>query len=301
MPATYFVCVDWGTTSFRLWLLSAGGEVKAERRSSQGMALLARDEFSPVLESALRELSVDLMSPVIICGMAGAAQGWQEAKYLDLPTKLDGIPAQAIRVDGSERDIRILPGLAQRLESAPDVIRGEETLILGAQLKGQGDGLYCLPGTHSKWIEVNAGAVTRFNTVMTGELFALLSTSSTLSTYAKSDRSDLYKDAAFEQGVRDAFKDPTTISSLIFSARATPLVFGNDKATEMPARLSGLLIGSEVAAMDRDKPVTLIANGGLEMSYKTAFEITGFTSSSLPSDDLALSGLIYAAEAIWGK
>ncbi len=301
MPTTYFVCVDWGTTSFRLWLLSAGGEVKAERRSSQGMALLARDEFSPVLESALRELSVDLMSPVIICGMAGAAQGWQEAKYLDLPTKLDGIPAQAIRVDGSERDIRILPGLAQRLESAPDVIRGEETLILGAQLKGQGDGLYCLPGTHSKWIEVNAGAVTRFNTVMTGELFALLSTSSTLSTYAKSDRSDLYKDAAFEQGVRDAFKDPTTISSLIFSARATPLVFGNDKATEMPARLSGLLIGSEVAAMDRDKPVTLIANGGLEMSYKTAFEITGFTSSSLPSDDLALSGLIYAAEAIWGK
>jgi 2-dehydro-3-deoxygalactonokinase len=301
MPSTDFVCVDWGTSSFRLWHLSAGGVVKAERRSSQGMASLARKEFGPVLEKVLDELDVDLNSPVIICGMAGAAQGWQEAKYLDLPTKLDSIPAHATRVDGSERDVRILPGLAQRLESAPDVIRGEETLILGAQLKGYGDGLYCLPGTHSKWIEVNSGAVTRFNTVMTGELFALLSNVSTLAAYAKSERKDLYIDASFEQGVRDALNHPKAISSQIFSARATPLVFGNDKAADMPARLSGLLIGSELAAMDRGKPVTLVANSGLEISYKKALQIAGITSSSLSSDDLALSGLIYAAEAIWGK
>ena len=32
------VAVDWGTSSFRLWLMSADGTVLAEHRSHEGMS-----------------------------------------------------------------------------------------------------------------------------------------------------------------------------------------------------------------------------------------------------------------------
>ena len=34
--------------------------------------------------------------------------------------------------------------------------------------------LFCLPGTHSKWVEVEKGRIERFSTYMTGEVYAVL-------------------------------------------------------------------------------------------------------------------------------
>ena len=51
-------------------------------------------------------------APVLICGMAGARQGWAEAPYLRTPTRLDALHEGAIRID-APGDIRILPGIAQ--------------------------------------------------------------------------------------------------------------------------------------------------------------------------------------------
>ena len=54
-------------------------------------------------------------------------------------------------------------------------MRGEETQILGVlAASGRGDGLFVLPGTHSKWARVEAGRIVGFATFMTGEVFAAL-------------------------------------------------------------------------------------------------------------------------------
>ena len=44
-----YVAVDWGTSSFRLWLIDAGGSVLAERRSGEGMTTAAKTGFSQFL------------------------------------------------------------------------------------------------------------------------------------------------------------------------------------------------------------------------------------------------------------
>ena len=62
--------------------------------------------------------------------MAGARQGWVEAPYLKTPTRLDALHEGAIRID-APGDIRILPGIAQARPDRPDVMRGEETQLLG--------------------------------------------------------------------------------------------------------------------------------------------------------------------------
>jgi 2-dehydro-3-deoxygalactonokinase len=165
----FCAAIDWGTSSFRMWLLSETGAVLAERRSDEGMTRAASIGFDIVLERHLAEFGAAENLPVIICGMAGARQGWREAGYLDAPANIADIIRDALVIDGYPRDVRILPGIAQREANAPDVMRGEETQLLGLVADGIGSGLVCMPGTHSKWVMLGGGKVEGFSTYMTGD------------------------------------------------------------------------------------------------------------------------------------
>ena len=225
MTRPAYVAVDWGTSSFRLWLIDANGVVLAERRSGEGMTTAATSGFAAVLQSHLDAVDAPADLPVIICGMAGARQGWVEAGYVDLPAPLTGILDKAVSVPGQVRDIRILPGLAQRQDTAPDVMRGEETQLLGAvgQL-GSGDQVICMPGTHSKWVHVSQGTVTGFSTFMTGELFDVIAKHSILShAVSAADGAD---EAAFADAVTTAYQAPALFSNLLFRLRAGQLLHG---------------------------------------------------------------------------
>ncbi|HEU0149283.1 MAG TPA: 2-dehydro-3-deoxygalactonokinase, partial [Bradyrhizobium sp.] len=145
-----FVAVDWGTSSFRGWLMAADGTVLAESRGPEGMLHCVDSGFAPVLRDHLVKLGANEHLPVLICGMAGAKQGWVEAPYLRTPTRLDALHEGAIQVD-APGDVRILPGVAQARVEQPDVMRGEETQLLGIT-ESDFTGLVCIPGTHSKWV-----------------------------------------------------------------------------------------------------------------------------------------------------
>src|SRR5258705_6442214 len=176
MGQAAYVAVDWGTSSFRLWLVDRAGNVLGERRSHEGMMAAGKPGFATVLQSHLEAVGAAPGLPVVICGMAGARQGWVEAGYVDTPARLASILKHAVPVPGQNRDIRILPGIAQRDPKAPDVMRGEETQLLGALgIDAAGDAVVCMPGTHSKWVRTSGGSVEGFATFMTGELFGVVS------------------------------------------------------------------------------------------------------------------------------
>ena len=126
--------VDWGTTRMRVWLVDKDGKVLAERRGDDGLITAQQKGFSTLLEGHLVAMGAPDALPVIICGMAGSRQGWLEAPYVSVPSPIGAILGGAARVPGQKRDIRIVPGLAQRLADAPDVMRGEETQLAGAGL-----------------------------------------------------------------------------------------------------------------------------------------------------------------------
>ena len=155
MRQAAYVAVDWGTSSFRLWLVDRAGNVLGERRSHEGMMAAGKLGFATVLQSHLEAVGAEPGLPVVVCGMAGARQGWVEAGYVDTPARLASILEHAVPVPGQDRDIRILPGIAQRDPKAPDVMRGEETQLLGALgVDAADDAVVCMPGTHSKWVRV---------------------------------------------------------------------------------------------------------------------------------------------------
>lgn len=303
MTAASYAAVDWGTTSFRLWLVGENGDVLAERRSHEGMTTAAKTGFSPILESHLAAVGAPAHLPVVICGMAGARQGWVEAGYLDTPAPLSGIVGAAVIVSDANRDIRILPGLAQRSEEHPDVMRGEETQLLGAAgTLGNGNHIVCMPGTHSKWVRLAGGVVDGFSTFMTGEMFDVISKHSILS-HAVADGGAFDGDnKSFVEAVIRAGRNPAMATNLLFTARAGQLLHALP-ALDARARLSGTLIGLEIAgALSSARPgssVCLVASGPLSALYRSALSALDLEPTIIDADDAVRRGLAAAACTLW--
>ncbi|UCI30967.1 2-dehydro-3-deoxygalactonokinase [Mesorhizobium sp. B4-1-4] len=292
--------LDWGTTRLRAWLIDGSGKVIAERRGDDGLLTAREKGFSNVLEGHLGAMGAPETLPVIICGMAGSRQGWLEAPYVAVPAPLGAILGGAAKVPDRKRDIRIVPGLAQRLADAPDVMRGEETQLAGAGLPAKGRHLACMPGTHSKWVVVEDGAVAGFGTWPTGELFSVLAAHSILKHSLGEHPARVAADNPFFRRWCDqALGEGGDVTSKLFAIRAAGLL-QDLKSQDAAACLSGLLIGGEIASARRrygagDAPVVLIASGALARLYQAALGLAGLDLRTVDADEAVRAGLIEAA------
>ncbi|KAA3441647.1 2-dehydro-3-deoxygalactonokinase [Mesorhizobium sp. SARCC-RB16n] len=292
--------LDWGTTRLRAWLVDGSGKVLAERRGDDGLITAREKGFANVLEGHLAAIGAPEELPVIICGMAGSRQGWLEAPYVSVPAPLGAILGGAARVPDQKRDIRIVPGLAQRLADAPDVMRGEETQLAGAGLPAKGRDLVCMPGTHSKWVLVEDGAVAGFGTWPTGELFSVLGEHSILRHSLGEHPSPVAADNPFfRRWCEIALGEGGDVTSRLFAIRAAGLL-QDLKAEDAAACLSGLLIGGEIASARRRHgagatAVVLVASGALAGLYQAALGLAGLGLRTVDADEAVRAGLIEAA------
>ena len=291
-----WIAIDWGTTNLRGWAMGPAG-ILAEASSDKGMASLKPAEF----EAALLDMIGPWLAghagapiPVYACGMVGARQGWIEAPYRAVPCAPVAAGAlMAVPVHDPRITVQITAGLKQ--DKPADVMRGEETQIAGAlALFPNFDGAMCLPGTHSKWAQVSAGEVVSFQTFMTGEMFALLSTQSVLRLGMGGDGWD---EVAFDTGVAEGMARPERLAASLFRLRAEGLLAGlnGDGAR---ARLSGLLIGAELAAARAywlGMDVALIGSSKTTPLYVRALAAQGVAPRSLAVTDCTLAGLTRAA------
>lgn len=291
-----WIAVDWGTTNLRAFAMGPEG-LRAEAMSDEGMGRLTPAEFEPALIRLIEPWLGQGVTPVLACGMVGSRQGWQEAPYRSVPcAPLE--PGQLVPVpvrDGRIR-VEIAPGLKQMRPA--DVMRGEETQIAGALALYPGfDGAMCLPGTHSKWVQISAGDVVSFQTFLTGEMFALFSTQSVLRHGMAGTGWD---EAAFDAGVAEGMARPERLAASLFRLRAEGLIadLGADAAR---ARLSGLLIGAELAASRAywlGARVVLVGSVALTGLYARALAAQAVTVETLAAKDCTIAGLAYAAGAL---
>lgn len=285
--------LDWGTSSLRAYWLDAAGEIRETRARPWGIRHLPDGGFDAVLADITAGWP---RLPRLACGMVGSRLGWLEVPYMELPadTAQLGSAVRSLRADDG-LDVHIVPGL--RNPQGPDVMRGEETQLLGALALRPAlipDSSWILPGTHSKWARVRDGAVTDFCTMMTGELFALLRQHSILC----SGSGDAAVDPdAFARGVIAARDSGSAGAfSRLFSARAS-MLDGALAPDAVPEYLSGLLIGEELRSslasnrFRHDAPLQLIGDAALCARYRLA--------ASHFDLDLAESLVDAAAHGLW--
>jgi 2-dehydro-3-deoxygalactonokinase len=293
-----WIAVDWGNSNLRLWVMDAGG-ILAERRADKGILTLSGpQDFEPILLELVEEfLAEDRVTPVLICGAAGAQGGWQMAPYRAVPcTPLDASSAIFPPVTNRRLQVYILPGLSQA--NPPAVLRGEETQIAGfLTQEPEFDGVLCLPGTHTMWAHISAGEVVSFMPFMTGELFALLVGQSVLRLTLTENGFD---EGEFLEAVSTAISRPKKLAAGLFPLRAEAILSGLEPVLAR-SRLLGLLIGAELAAARMHwlgREVVVIGGAASTESYLTALRAQGVAARGYDADSAVLAGLTQAYNAL---
>jgi 2-dehydro-3-deoxygalactonokinase len=248
------IAIDWGSSSFRAYLMSRDAEVLDEFASGDGIGSVAAGAYPATLKRLIGGwLDAHPSLPVIASGMVGSRHGWREAAYVKCPAGPSDVAAHLTQVKADGRRVVLAPGLSYVDEAGqPDVMRGEETEIFG--IADEGARLIVLPGSHSKWARVDGEEVAAFKTFVTGELFAALRDHTVAGAFAKVAPAK-GPGEAFTSGVRRgaaaaACQDRSGLLGLLFGARSLPLMgaLPEDDAGEY---LSGLLIGAEIGEARR--------------------------------------------------
>src|ERR1700733_13068825 len=236
--------IDWGTTSFRAFRMGRDGAIRERRAGLKGILNVPDGRFGDTLREEIGPWLAAGEDRVLLSGMIGSRQGWKEAPYLPCPAGAAELAGALVDIGFDWARVKLVPGLSGVDESGvAEVMRGEETQIMGVVPLLRDGGIACLPGTHSKWARVEAGRIVEFTTHMTGEAFGVLRSHTILSRMMRDGPSD---GAPFDTGlIRSA--DPGGLLHHLFGVRALTLA-GRLKESEAPAYLSGILIGHEVRA-----------------------------------------------------
>ncbi|MDK9696264.1 MAG: 2-dehydro-3-deoxygalactonokinase [Siculibacillus sp.] len=289
------VAVDWGTSRFRAHLVGEDGRLLDGVASDEGMGRVAPDGFEAVLTRMCAPwLAAHPGIPVLMAGMVGSRNGWREVPYVPCPAGPDEIAAAMMSFEiAGGTTVRIVPGLVVDGPEA-DVMRGEETQILGC---GLDDAVVVLPGTHSKWATVRDGRIESFRTFMTGEVFALFTRQSVLRLLREPPVDTPVERAAFRRGLAAASADGGLLNRA-FHARSAVLR-GRMAPQEVDSYLSGLLIGAEVGAAKRlapaDLPIVLVADGVVAEEYREAIAAAGGDVTLVDPQRSFVDGLIRIA------
>jgi 2-dehydro-3-deoxygalactonokinase len=298
MTKPAFIAGDWGTSRLRLYLCDASGAVLARAEGEGASVPDCAGRFAAAVAPWDAEHGV---LPAVLGGMVGSTIGWHEVPYLQCPARAEAVAVAALRFEAGGRRIAIVPGLRCVAKTgAPDVMRGEETQILGAlrldPKLAQGRHIFCMPGTHAKWVEVRDGAVIQFQTALSGELFELLRKHSVLA-----------RDGGEVNGASDGFalgldfakaNREADLLHLLFSARAR-VVTGEMAKSEAASYLSGLVVGTDVATsvalfgLSSGATVHLVCTPALAALYDKALAQYGLKSAVIDGDAAAIAGLAH--------
>ncbi|HEY5806374.1 MAG TPA: 2-dehydro-3-deoxygalactonokinase [Povalibacter sp.] len=300
MAQAAFIAGDWGTTNLRLSLCDATGVVldsvtgPGVSHAAGRFETLFADLTSPWTERHGR-------LPAVLCGMVGSTIGWTNVPYVACPCAPERIADAMTAL--SEHAVHIAPGLSCRNRNqSPDVLRGEETQLLGAiRLQpdlARGLHLLCLPGTHTKWVVLEDGAVREFVTSVTGELFAVVNQHSVL---VRGEGESADGDAAFQRAAEHVLQHPAAaLPHLLFECRSRQ-VAGELTRADAPHFLSGLLIAHDVLSATRifadaaaaTSSVTLIGTPQLMRLHKRVLTNLRLRADCIDGTDASLAGLTF--------
>jgi 2-dehydro-3-deoxygalactonokinase len=290
--------IDWGTSSLRAFLISANGEVLDRVSTDEGIMQVKDRDFEAVFGRLIGHWGLHAKLPVLASGMITSRNGWVETPYAHVPLDaVDLAEALVCHRTASGMDLRFITGVTTDHASGPDVMRGEETQIIGAHAIGMSDGTFVMPGTHSKWIRVSDGRIEDHATYMTGEVFAALKSHTILGTLVEDGP---FSPEGYARGVAAGLDEASSLLHGLFHVRTLPLM-GLMKGSEVRDFLSGLLIGSEIKAAkargDATGTVTIIGRSDLADLYETALTAAGLTSRRAPDDIVAMGHFLIARAA----
>ena len=285
-----WVALDWGTSNFRAYLMD-NNHVIDHVSTQEGMKFVDQNEFKKTLIKNIDAWNNKFDIKVVIAsGMVGAKQGWIEVPYINSPCDIRNVNFKTLKIL-DDANIHILSGVSQFNPS--DVMRGEETQIAGFLLNNVDfNGSICLPGTHSKWVNMNSYNIQEFTTFLTGELYEIVKKYSILNHSLNTTELD---DEIVKSSAKLIIENPSFISNKLFEIRADNLL-KNSNQTSNNSKLVGYLLGIELSGSRtywEDKDLVIIGSSNLNKYYELILNGRSNSIRLFNSSDMALNGLSF--------
>ncbi|MBX2838686.1 MAG: 2-dehydro-3-deoxygalactonokinase [Gammaproteobacteria bacterium] len=290
--------IDWGTSSLRAYLLDHQGCILDVKNTDLGIMRVPEMNFDGVFTELLNPWFDQRELPVIASGMITSRNGWLETPYQPLPTNAEALANSLVPLTTKQGlTLHLMNGVTVEHEGAPDVIRGEETQIVGAIHTGITNGTFVMPGTHSKWVSGGDGSIQDFSTFMSGEVYEALSKHTILGALMSAST---FAEKQFIEGVRHGYDAGSQLLHNLFHVRTRPL-FGKIKEETVSDYLSGMLIGAEIrGATERTtaaEPLIIVGRNDLADRYEKALSAIGQASKRAEENIVALGHFAIATAA----
>lgn len=279
--------VDWGSSTLRVFDLSTESPKLIERAPAGLKRFSSHGDLDTHVVATIERFAPQ-DTTVVMCGMVTSAQGWRETSYVSTPARLEDLARAATITEVAGRPVVLAPGVRHRSPSGMEVMRGEETQLVGLDVDVENDDtVVVMPGTHSKWVTLRGQEISDFATYVTGEMFELIATHSLLGALIEGDHVDL---DSFDLGARvgaESTVDGGGLLNSLFSVRTRGL-FDRSARTGLHSYLSGLLIGAEIgAASSCGQRTMILGDDHLARSYKRAFATLGRPIESAADAEVA--------------
>lgn len=280
---------DWGTSSCRLYLCD--GETILGSATAPGIKFVDNpaETFTKTIEPWVAKYGA---LEAVLCGMVGSNIGWSDAGYMECPVGLSDYGDKLVHVETAIGSVKIVPGVKTSigLAGTPDVMRGEETQILGWAASHPSDALLCLPGTHTKWVQIENGKIKNFMTSVNGELFDVILNHSVLvggTNLPPACIGDEYR-----HGLERA-ANGTPLTQQLMSVRSYQIM-GTYDVIQAKSYLLGLLIGSDVFGslkFAQGTPISVIGGSAPASFYAEAIRTLGGEANIYGGQEASLTGL----------
>jgi 2-dehydro-3-deoxygalactonokinase len=294
-----FLSCDWGTSTFRLRLVDTDKkEISGEIISDEGIAKTYQQwletggpeierihYYKNKLNDSISKLpgTVDMNTPVILSGMVSSSIGLLELPYQKFPFTWDVSRFVIKKIEGDEKYPHPL-FIVSGFKTDDDVMRGEETLLLGCEAGDDSEKIYIFPGSHSKHVFIKNKTGVDFKTYMTGEIFSLLAEKSIIRNAVRQGMDE----EAFADGFHAAMEE--NILHSVFLVRTRQLLQQKTPISNYQY-LSGLLIGTELRELRGNNcAVYLVCSEHLKQPYLAGLELLDITRGIyyLNADDMLL-------------
>lgn len=287
--ATDWIAVDLRAGVAQAWAMD-GSDLRATATAALDPAPGAAPEAAP---AAIAGLVEDWLgeTPVatVVSGLAGAVA----PPPCPVPVKVLDIAPVPVSPPGAAR-LRMfaVPGLKQA--APPGLMQGAETRIAGfLSLNPNWDGVICLPGPVTHWAQVSAEEIVSFQSFLSLDLAAALTRGSLLRPALSGNGWD---EAAFCDALDDSLSRPERLAARLAELRARDLLQTRPPG-EARARLSGILIGAELAAARPywlGQQLAIIGPDEDAALYTAALARHGVPATVVDGERMALAGLIRA-------
>ena len=291
------VFIDWGTTNYRAYKVDLKkNKILNKIEINQGILKLNSSlQYIKIISKTLEDFNLNKDQFILMAGMVGSKKGLYEAPYVNVPTTLKKIANKILNKKVLKFNIKIVPGLVYKNENFYDVLRGEETLAIGAinKLNIKKKCYLCCPGSHSKWIVIKKNQFYSFSSYMSGELYSAIIKATILSQSLSISNVKISK-SFFKKGLVLMNKG-YSLSNLLFKVRTMDL-FKQANTTQRNSFLSGLIIGLEINHISKKKDlyksaVILIASGPLTELYSISLKFFKIKFNLVNSDECFITGM----------